>query len=373
MTEPEPLQQVNRTYVLWRRRKLSYFSGCDYYRLASHPKVVAALKAGLEKYGLNVAASRLTSGNHVLYVELEKRTAEFFGAPQALLTANGYLANLIVAQALAGRFSHVLLDGRAHASLQDAAGLMDCPVLRFKHRDVNDFAEAVERCGAEARLIALTDGMFSHDGSVAPLKEYLTVLPEDALLLVDDAHGAGVLGQTGLGSLEATGVGRRHIIQTITLSKAFGVYGGAILGARKLRQQILERSRLFVGSTPLPLPLVNAALQSLAVLKADSGLRKQLHHNVSYVRTALRKAGLEAPENPGPIVTMPAGSSSRTAQLNRALLAADIYPPFVRYPGSPANGYFRFAISSEHTRSQLDRLVQVLASQETCRDLREQI
>src|SRR5215471_8916327 len=162
MTEPEPLQQLDRTFVRFRNRRLSYFSGCDYFRLASHPRVLEALAKGVRKYGLNVAASRLTTGNHLLYQELEERVAEFFAAPQALLTTNGYLANLIVAQALAGSFSHVLLDERAHASMQDAATLLECPVLRFKHRDPQDFARAVERCGVEARLIALTDGMFSH-------------------------------------------------------------------------------------------------------------------------------------------------------------------------------------------------------------------
>src|SRR5205823_9551281 len=114
-------------------------------------------------------------------------------------------------------------------------------------------------------LILLTDGMFSHDGSAAPLPEYLKVLPQDAQILVDDAHGAGVLGQTGQGSLQHAGVSRRRIIQTITLSKAFGAYGGAILGTARLRRKILNRSQIFVGSTPLPLPLANAALEGIRI------------------------------------------------------------------------------------------------------------
>src|SRR5947207_335746 len=117
MIEPEPLQQVDRTYVRFRGRKLSYFSGCDYFRLASHPKVIAALKGGLQKYGLNVAASRLTSGNHILYQKLERRLASFFRAPSTVVVSNGYTTNLVVAQALAGNFSHVLIDEGAHPSL----------------------------------------------------------------------------------------------------------------------------------------------------------------------------------------------------------------------------------------------------------------
>src|SRR5712664_1592648 len=124
MTEPEPLQQVERTFVRFRGRKLSYFSGCDYFRLSSHPQVIAALKEGVEKYGLNVAASRLTTGNHVLYEQLEQRLAGFFGAENALLVSGGYATNLIVAQALAGSFSHAIVDEKAHPSLWDAARVL---------------------------------------------------------------------------------------------------------------------------------------------------------------------------------------------------------------------------------------------------------
>src|SRR3989454_1295854 len=165
MTEPEPLQQLDRTYVRFRNRKLSYFSGCDYFRLASHPRVIAALQAGVKKYGLNVAASRLTTGNHVLYRQLEERLGDFFNAENALLVSTGYLTNLVVAQALARSFSHALMDEKSHPSLRDAARFLDCPVLQFKHRDVGDLAGSVRRCGPASKLILLTDGMVSHDGS----------------------------------------------------------------------------------------------------------------------------------------------------------------------------------------------------------------
>ena len=360
MTEPEPLQQIDRTYVRFRRRKLSYYSGCDYFRLASHPQVIAALEAGVKKYGLNVAASRLTTGNHALYGELEAHLAGFFAAESALLVSSGYMTNLVVAQALAGNFSHALIDEKSHPSLSDATRFLDCPVLQFKPRDAEDLARAVQRCGPQAKLIVLTDGMFSSDGSAAPLADYLKALPKDALVLVDDAHGAGVLGDTGKGTVEHAGVSRRRVIQTVTLSKAFCAYGGAILGSAQLRQQILDRSRMFVGSTPLPLPLANAALAGIGILEADCSLRQRLLGNTAYVKTALRAAGLPLDEAPGPIVPLLPRRPSETARLRRDLLAAAIYPPFIKYPGGPASGYFRFVISSEHSRSQLDALIKVL-------------
>jgi 8-amino-7-oxononanoate synthase len=361
MTEPEPLQQVDRTYVRFRKRKLSFFSGCDYFRLASHPRLIAAMKAGVQKYGLNVAASRLTTGNHVLYRQLEAALADFFAADSALLVSTGYATNLVVAQALNGQFSHALLDDDAHPSVSDAARLLDCPVLRFRSRDAKALGVAVKRCGAGSKLLVLTDGMFASDGSAAPLAEYLKVLPGDALILVDDSHGAGVLGRTGKGTPEHAGVSRRRIIQTVTLSKAFGAYGGAVLGSTRLRQRILDRSQMFVGSTPLPLPLANAALSGVRILKANPGLRRRLLGNAAHVKSSLREAGLPLPETAGPIVLLIPRHARGAARLQRVLLAAGIYPPFIKYPSALPLGYFRFVISSEHTRPQLDNLVQVLS------------
>ena len=145
MKEAEVLQQWKRTYVRRHGQMLTYFSGCDYFRLASHPKVLQAVNSGLKLHGLNVSASRLTTGNHALYLKLENDLLRFFGAEAALLTNSGYVTNLVVAQSLAGHFSHALVDERAHAALQDAARFLDCPVLPFKHRAVDHFATTLEQ------------------------------------------------------------------------------------------------------------------------------------------------------------------------------------------------------------------------------------
>lgn len=363
MTEPEPLQQVDRTFVRYRGRKLSYFSGCDYFRLASHPEVIAALKEGVEKFGLNVAASRLTTGNHVLYRRLEEKLAAFFGVESALLVSGGYVTNLIVAQALVGSFSHAIVDEKAHPSLWDAAKLLDCPVMKIRHRDAEDLEHVVRRCGPGARLVLLTDGMFAHDGSVAPLARYLEILAKDALIVVDDAHGAGVLGKTGKGSVEHEGVGRKLIIQTITLSKAFGTYGGAILATASLRARIIDSSKMFLGSTPLPLPLANAAMSSVQLLKSDRSLRARLVAKAKFVKEALCAAGKLEEITPGPIVPIVPRSASDATLISQRLLGAGIYPPFVKYATGPVNGYLRFVISSEHSRKQLEKLVGVLTKE----------
>jgi len=363
MTGLEPLQPVGGNFVRWRGRKLVYFSGCDYFRLGSHPGVLRAAAIGLKQLGLNAAASRLTTGHRKIYETLERQLADFFQAEDALLLSSGYLTGVVVAQALAGDYSHALLDARAHPALLDAAVQLGCPILKFKHRDVDEFARAVTRCGRGARPIVLTDGMFSHDGSVAPLRAYLKILPRNGWILLDDAHGAGVLGTNGRGTLEYEKVSRRQIIQCITLSKAFGVYGGAILGQRELRRKVLQRSHAFIGSTPLPPPLANAALQAVKLLRRDGKrLRRCLNQNAARVRAALRAAGWEIPKTPGPIIPLPTTTEAEARALKKRLLAAGIYPPFVKYPGGDANGYFRFVISSEHSRTQLGGLITELAA-----------
>lgn len=361
MNLPSPLQQVDRTYVRVGKRKLSYFAGCDYFRLASHQKVLRALDEGVKKYGLNVAASRMTTGNHELYGKLEKALAQFFRTENAILVSNGYVTNLIVAQALAGNFSHVVLDEKAHPSLLDAAQFFDSPILTFKHRDTEDLSRVISRIGKDTKLMLLADGMFSHDGSLSPLKSYLKILPNNSVLLVDDAHGAGTLGQTGKGSIELEGIPRNRVIQTITLSKAFGVYGGAILCSRELREKIFAKSRMFGGSTPLPLPLANAALVSVEVLLTDKSVRRRLVKNVNYVKKALRNSGLEISASPSPIFAVFPKTSGEAKQLKASCLVNGIFPPFIKYHGGPKNGYFRFAVSSEHTRKQLDTLIEVFA------------
>jgi 8-amino-7-oxononanoate synthase len=358
MKEAEPLEFVGKNHVRFRNRPLVYFSGCDYFRLARNPKLFAAAKRALKNFGLNVAASRATTGNHKIYAQLEIELAKFFGAETAIVLPDGYFAPLAVAQALAGEFSHTLIDERAHGALFDAAQMLDCPLRKFKHRDVTGLKKLLANRGKNFRPIILTDGMFAHDGSVAPLHEYLKFLTVSGKILVDDAHGAGILGATGKGTLEFENVGRGQIIQCATLSKAFGAYGGVILASQKLREKILSRSRVFIGTTPLPLPLAGAALAALKILPNDSQRRKKLFQNLKFVREYLRPANWEISETPGPIIRLPQMSEKENDKLKKNLFAANIFPPFIKYFN--ASGAFRFVISSEHSRAQLENLILVL-------------
>jgi 7-keto-8-aminopelargonate synthetase-like enzyme len=238
---------------------------------------------------------------------------------------------------------------------------LECPVLKFKHLDTQDLRRTAVRCGPGSKLLVLTDGLFARNGAVPPLAEYLRAIPSDAQMLVDDAHAAGVLGRRGRGSLEHCGLGHRRIIHTVTLSKSFGAYGGAILGSTALRSKIIEKSHLFAGSTALPLPLACAALQALEILKNEPSLKKRLWRNAQLVKSAVRAAGVRLPDTPAPIIPLRNSRKGAVSKLHRELLEAAIFPSFIKYPSGPAEGYFRFIISSEHSPQQLKNLASVLA------------
>ncbi len=321
-----------------------------------------ALRKALRKYGLNVAASRLTTGNHPIYEQLEAALAVFFDTPSATLVSSGYAAAAIAAQALQGGFSRVLIDEKAHPSLHDAGRLFGCRVQSFPHRDPIGLARLLARGGAQDKPIVLTDGLFAHSGEVAPLAHYLQILSPRGLILVDDAHGAGILGEKGRGTPEYAGVSRARIIQTISLSKAFGVYGGAILGAPPLREKIVRHSRMFAGSTPLPLPLAAAVLTTLDMVRNDPRLRQRLERNIQLVKTALREQGFPLASAPTPIIAFHPATAEEAGALRARLLARKIFPSFIQYPGAPEGGYFRFAISSQHSDEQLNSLLKALTA-----------
>jgi len=339
------IEQVDRVFMRADGRKLVYFGGCDYYRLASNPHVLRAAARCLTKAPLNVAASRITTGNHSIYEQLEGALKVFFKVEDVLLAPTGYAANLIVAQALAGEFSHVLVDEQAHPSLKDAARFLDCPILQYQHRDVAHASQTVGRCGPAAKVILLTDGVFGHDGTLAPLPELMKALPKDGMLLLDDAHGAGVLGKNGRGTVEYFGISDRRIIRTITLSKAFGAYGGGVLASRRLCRKIVAQSALFAGSTPLPIPLAAAGFAAAAIIARDTAMRKRLRHNLKLIGKDV------------PILSVTPATSTEADRLKKRLVKAGIFPSFIRYPNGPTSGYFRFAISSEHTPEQIEKLL----------------
>ena len=364
MTEPPFLVHISPTQVRLGRRRLLNFGGSDYFRMAWDPAVREAVARATRRLGHNgYAASRQTTGNHPLYAEYEAALADYAGSEAALVTPSGYVGPLVAAQGLAPDFTHVLLDTKAHACLHDAAAVTGLPVVQFPHGDVVGLRKAIRTCGRRARLLAMCDGLSALFGTIAPIVDYLDVLPATATLLVDDSHGFCVLGERGRGSLEYLGVSDSRVLPTATLSKTLGAFGGVLFCSADIRRRILARSRAYAGGSPLPLALVAGGMKSLAILrKRGSRLRHLLQSNAAPFRELTTPIGVPAGKHVGPMFSFAVPSACGERLLCRRLLREGIYPPLIRYSGGPAECFFRFAISTAHTPEQLAPLLRVLSA-----------
>ncbi len=360
MSLPEAIQPDGATHVRYRGRRLVYFGGCDYYRLAHHPKLLKAHTRTAARDGLGTGASRMTTGNHPAHEALETALMHFFGSETATVVGDGYLANIALGQAAKGRFDAAFIDEKAHMSLRDAAQFIGCPVVRYRHCDADDLAKRLSRRRAAKRVLLMSDGVFSASGRIAPLAGLAKRLPRLATLWIDDAHGAGVLGGRLRGTAEQCGLAGRRVIQSIVFSKALGSFGGAILGPRWLRAALLDGNPVVTGSSSLPAGLARAALASLELLRTRPGLAKRLRRNTAFVKDRLLAAGLPAGDPAFPVFSLDCPGKNAAALCYR-LLANDIYPSCIRYPTGSEGVFYRFALSSEHTREQLERLIITLS------------
>lgn len=347
---------VDRDYVDSAGCRCLYLAGIDYHRLASHPDVLDAASRAVLQYGLNPTGSRTTTGNHCLYRQLEEKAALFFGTEHAVVGPSGYLSNAMLLQALASEFDVFLLDEKAHASLSDAAKIMDKSRVVFKHRDAQSLSESLQDCVKPGeRPLVLTDGVFPALGTMPPLHDYVqAIAPYNGRILVDDAHAMAVVGPTGKGSWEAAGIPRDAVYQTGTLSKGFGAAGGIIPGEGELIHGICEKSAAFTGSTGLALPLAAGALCSMDIIQRHPAMITGLQARAQALKARFRSLGFSMPDTPVPIFSITHGDIQKNKRLYDILLDRGIYPPFIHYPGSPPGGHFRFIITSTTTDAQTD-------------------
>lgn len=353
-----------RTQVLWEGRPHVFFAGTDYHRLASHPEVIRAFQEAAQEEGLSCAGSRVTTGNHPLLARLEARTAEFLGAGAAMVCSGGYLANTVALEAVSGDYQRFFLDAGAHASMASAvANLPPDRVHRFRDTDPGDLARVLTRhLRPGERPLVLTDGVVSGSGQLPPLAAYWDqVRDPGGALLVDDSHGAGVVGPGGQGSPSHAGLPREACIQTGTYAKAFGGFGGLVAGPKALAGKVVELSRAFVGATPIPPPLAAAALRSLELLREHPEWIAGLQARTLAARRRLGELGFPVSASPAPILSVTHLDERKNRRLGALLAQAGIYPSFINYPGCPPGGHFRFTLSSVHTEDEVERLLQAIA------------
>ena len=354
---------VDSTTVLSAGRELTFFAGNDYHRLSWRSEVREAVKSSIDLDGLNLSASRFTTANHRVYMELEEALADFFGVKRVVFSPSGYSSNLFAFQGVRSQFDVCLIDELAHPSLVDGALAANLPILRFDHRNLFSLEIALESTKRERAIIA-TDGVFPAVGSAPPLRQYAELAGRfGAAILIDDAHGVGVLGEAGRGSVEEFEIAGCPVIQTGTLSKAFGTYGGFVVGDEEVAASVEANSGAFVGCTPLPIPLAAAALCAVRILKKESSRFELLKERTARFKGQLNSLGFPQFHGIQAILRL-SGSAEWSERSRGRFTEVGIYPSFIRYPGGPSGGHFRFTLSSSHSDEELDKLESAFQSLE---------
>lgn len=338
-------------------RRLISFSCNDYLNLIQHPAIAAAAQEALARYGLGAGASRLVTGNHPLYADLETRLARLKGAESACVFGSGYLTNLGVIPALVGRDDIILIDELAHACLWGGAQLSGARVLMFRHNDVDHLrALLAQHRAAHPRALVLTDGVFSMDGDLAPLPALSRVARlYDAWLMSDDAHGIGVLGG-GRGSTFAHDAPVDIPLQMGTLSKAIGAYGGYLCAAAPVIELMKSRARTFIYSTALPPAVVAAAIAALELIERDPGYAAL---PLAKARAFTRRIGL--PDATSPIVPVVVGEADAALAASR-MLEAEGYLVVAIRPPTVADGTarLRFTFTPAHSDADIERVADLV-------------
>ncbi|MGD8909528.1 MAG: 8-amino-7-oxononanoate synthase [Chromatiales bacterium] len=347
-------------------RCMLVFCSNDYLGLANHPEVVRALQQGAADYGAGSGAAHLISGHTTAHHALEEELAEFTGRPRALLFSTGYMANLGVIAALLGRGDRLYEDRLNHASLLDAGLLSRARMQRYPHADTAALERQLADDAKTCKLIA-TDGVFSMDGDLAPLPELAGLARvHDAWLMVDDAHGLGVLGEEGRGSLAHYGLGVEQVpILMGTLGKAFGTFGAFVAGSEALIETLIQRARSYIYTTALPPAVAEATRASLRIARRESWRRERLRQLISRFRAGAGSLGLPLMDSPTPIQPILAGSAERALAWSRRLEEQGILVSAIRPPTVPeGSARLRITFSADHTDHQLERLLTALATLE---------
>jgi len=342
-------------------KKVLNFCSNNYLGLANRPEIVAAAKKGLEDFGAGPAAVRSIAGTMELHLELERRLAAFKGVEAAITFQSGFCANLATIQALISKEDVIFSDELNHASIIDGSRLSGGRIVRFAHANPLDLERAIkENEGSYRRALIITDGVFSMDGDMAPLDElYQIANAHDIMLMVDDAHGEGVVGKGGRGIVDQFGLHGKVDIELGTLSKAFGVMGGVVAGKAVIIEWLRQRGRPFLFSSAMTPPDVAACIAALDILESSTELVDRLWENARYFKAEMKSAGFDTGQSVTPITPIMLGEAPLAQQFSRELFEEGVFAMSLGFPTVPkGKARIRVMISAAHSQSDLDQALQ---------------
>ncbi len=335
------------------RRYLNLTSN-NYLGLANHERLKLAAQRAVDTYGIGPAAVRSIAGTTSLHVQLETRLAEFKQAESVLTFQGGFMANLAVIPALTGEGDLICSDELNHASIIDGCRLSRAQIIRYAHCDPNDLDRKLREHTGFRRALIITDGVFSMDGDIAPLPQLLEVANHhNALVMVDDAHGEGVLGRGGRGIVDHFGLHGQIDVEVGTLSKAFGVVGGIIAGKRIIIDWLKQRARPFLFSSAMTIPDAAACIEAVAILEESDTLVKRLWRNSQFLKSRLQEAGFNLGRSQTPILPVIIGDEHLARGFSRALFDHGIFVMPIVFPTVP-QGTSRIRIMNSATHSEED-------------------
>jgi glycine C-acetyltransferase len=334
------------------------FCSNNYLGLANHPRLVRAAQQAVEKYGVGPAAVRTIAGTMDLHLQLEQRLANFKGVEAAISFQSGFNANLGAIPALVGKSDVIFSDELNHASIIDGSRLSGATIVRYAHCDPQDLDRALlEHRGNYPHALVVTDGVFSMDGDIAPLdKIYEVSQKHDAILMVDDAHGEGVLGRGGRGIVDHFSLHGKVDVEVGTLSKAFGVVGGVVAGNPLVVEWLRQRGRPFLFSSAMTVPDAAACLASLDILEESTDLVDKLWENTRYFKAEMKALGFDTGKSSTPITPVMLGEAPLAQQFSRELFENGVFAMAIGFPTVPrGKARIRVMISAAHQNEDLDR------------------
>lgn len=341
------------------------FCSNNYLGLANHPRLLEAARKAMETHGIGPAAVRSIAGTMDLHLELEQRLARFKGVEAAITFQSGFTANLATIPALVGKDDAIFSDELNHASIIDGCRLSRAPIIRFAHADPADLEKQLKEHRSQyKRALVVTDGVFSMDGDVAPLdKIYEISKGYDAILMVDDAHGEGVLGKGGRGIVDHFGLHGKVDVEIGTLSKAFGVVGGVVAGSSLVIEWLRQRGRPFLFSSAVTVPDVAACLAAVDLLEESTELVDRLWENGRFFQTEMQKLGFNTGLTTTPITPVMLGEAKLAQEFSKALFEAGVFAMSIGFPTVPqGKARIRVMLSAAHSRSDLERGLEAFAT-----------